>query len=191
MRKPVEREHVVARCLFPPTTKAAAAFVFVDACSDCNRGISSDEEDLRNFCSMAGEGTPEAKELFFGAVVRSLQRQPQGRGALSRIWEKMHKDGGLNRYRLSANEATFRALRKIVRGLMYAHFSEVIGDDRVEVKVCPYTIPEEIAVKEEHMHVIHDAVFRYWFVPELPDEGHWFWYLNILQTRNFVAIVYP
>jgi hypothetical protein len=191
MRTLIEREHAVPICLFPPSTRAAAQFVFVDACGVCNRGISSDEEDLRNFCSMAGEATPEAKELFFGPVVRSIHRQPQGRGVLSRICEKMHKDDELNRYRISANEGTFRALRKIVRGLMNAHFSEVIRDDRVEVKACPYTIPEEIAVKEKDMHVIHSAIFRYWMVPALPKDGHWFWYLSILRTRDFVALVYP
>jgi hypothetical protein len=191
MHSRTEREHVVPMCLFPESTRASANFVLVPACRACNREVSGDEEDLRNFCSMAGEDIPEARELFYGSVMRSLKRQPYGRGALARIWGKMNKDDELNRYRISADEGTFRALRKIVRGLTYYDCKEVVRDDRVEVKVCPYAIPPGLDETDAGMHVIHSNVLRYWTVPNLPEDRHSFWFLSILRTRNSIAVVYP
>ena len=189
LRKLVEREHVVPMCLFPPSTRGSAKFVFRDSCTPCNRTVSRDEEDLRNFCAVAGTDFPEAQELFFGPIGRSFKRA-EGKGAFFRMWNMMSRDDTMNRYRIKPGESVFRALNKIVRGLTHYHFNEVIADRRVDIVVCPYEIPPAL-FKDEDSVDVHPSVFRYWHVGQFNRDVHSLWLLKILQNRTFTAMVHP
>jgi hypothetical protein len=188
-RRLVEREHVVPIGIFPISTRSAARFVLRDACSECNRDPSGDEEDLRNFLPLAGIDSKEAKELFDGPMKRAFEKL-KGKGPFTRLIDMMTKDDALDRYRIKPSDAVFRALNKIVRGLTHHHFDEVIAERRVEIVFCPHQIPEEL-IKDSDFTDVHRDVFRYWFVGMHEPEIHSVWLMKLLQDRVFCAMVHP
>lgn len=188
-RSLVEREHVVPIGLFPPSTRPSAKFIFRDACESCNRGVSMDEEDLRNFSAIAGTDFAEAKKLFHGPMKRSFDRL-KGKGPFARMLDMMSKDEELGRYRVNPGQSVFRALNKIVRGLTHHHFGEITAERRVDVVVCPYELPEGL-IKDDDFIEVHPLVFRYWYVGMLEPDVHSMWLMKILQNRVFCAMVHP
>jgi hypothetical protein len=188
-RQLVERDHVVPIGLFPLSTRGAAQFVFRNACASCNRGFSKDEEDLRNFCAVAGTDFPEARELFFGPMARAFNRA-EGAGPFFRMWGMMSRDEELKRYRINPGESVFRALTKVVRGLTHNHFDEVVAEQRVDVAVCPGEIADGLINEDNFIH-LHPLVFSYWYVGFLQPDVHSVWLFKILQNRVFCAMVHP
>lgn len=84
----VEREHVVPRNLFPTSIRNETDFVLVDSCRPCNNSFSSDEEDFRNYCTLAGPENAVVMENFHGPVLRGIRRN-EGRGSGERLFSKL------------------------------------------------------------------------------------------------------
>ena len=189
-RSLVEREHVVPLGLFPVNVRGDTNFVLVDSCSKCNSEFSEHEDDFRNFCTLAGPDNQEARDLFHGQIKRSFARGRHSRAALGKLIEKTFHDPDLKRMRIKPDAYVFFCLRKIVRGLADYNLKEVIGDNRVEVVVCPFKLPKEL-IKPSDFNVLHPTVFEYWFSPELDRHVHSLWVLRILETRVFVGLVHP
>jgi hypothetical protein len=184
----VTREHVVPICLFPASTRGSAKFVLIPSCEKCNGLFSTHEDDFRNFCAVAGKDTPEARELFYGPVSKSMDRPGHGKGTLNRLYSKMVEVEEMpGRHRIYPDDSVHFILRKIVRGLTFKHFGKIVADDCVDVIVLVYKIPEEFD-KDEVYTTIHPDVCQY-FCDQVDEDHHSVWILKLLHTRIFVGVV--
>lgn len=188
--KETEREHAVPINLFPDSIRSDARFVLVSACGDCNRSFSKDEEDFRNYCTLAGPANSAATENFHGPVRRGIRRH-DGRGSGERLFNKIQmteRDTGPE-FRILPDDAVFRVVRKISRGLAYAHWNEVIPDYRVQAESFG-SIPAILADFDEGFNQVHPSTFRYWFDRDLSGQMHSGWFFSIYRTRNFVVRIF-
>ena len=153
---PTELQHAVPDVMAPAPLRRECQWVFVRACSRCNRQFSADESDFRDFCVLAGSVGDNAVRdaLFFGPLKRNWERSDgKGKGALRRILEKIQTPDGKSpssqddlltvptEVRIVPNDKMFRIVRKIVRGLYFNHITakrgvpQVLSERRIRV-VC-------------------------------------------------------
>lgn len=165
-RGDIEREHVIAGCLYP-ASKAASRVqrITISACSACNHSWEDDEPHFRNVILMAGDSNSTTQELWPRAV-RSF-RQSDGPRRLLDVWHVVEpiQVEGIERLMIfpGRDERVLRVVRKIVRGLSYFHgLGKVVEDDHVLVDIMKYRLPEEFVASVEFQHREPD-VFLYWF----------------------------
>jgi hypothetical protein len=185
-----DTEHVVHRGLFPKGYRGGVEFVRVRSCKDCNNSVSADEDDFRNFCVLAGEKNEAKHELFYGPMSRYWNR-PEGKGSLARAFSKMQMAAPVDhtRTRIFADQGVFRVARKIVRGLYYHHFRDVLPERYVELTVLYDGFPDEIKRAPE-WRALNPQVFRYGFVVNDDEPGvHSGWAIEIYEAVAFVANV--
>ena len=131
-----ECEHVVPESFALEELRDSCQWVCVRACSRCNRGFSADESDFRGFATVINAlGDTLVKDaMFHGAVSRNWLR-PEGKMAFERLFNMIRKPDGSglsNREELLTvknlgivpDEHIIRAVRKIIRGLYFYHFTE-------------------------------------------------------------------
>lgn len=188
--KRTEREHAVPLNLIPDSIRKDAQFVLIPACRDCNGSFSKDEEDFRNYCTLAGPENSAATENFNGPVRRGIRRH-EGKGSGERLFSKIQvtEHDGQPEFRIFPDETMFRIVRKIARGLVYAHWKEVIPDCRVHAETFP-KLHEILDSLEDAFHQVHPSTFRYWFDRDHSGAMHSGWFFSIYRTRNFVVRVF-
>jgi hypothetical protein len=211
---PTEREHAVPECMAPASLKGECQWVFVRACSRCNRQFSADESDFRDFCVLAGSVGDNAVRdaLFYGPLKRNWERSGgKGKGALIRILEKIQTPDGKSPssqddlltvppdVRIVPNEKTFRIVRKIIRGLYFSHFTvkrgvpQVLSERRIRV-VPIFDAPPDFLQEFSDCQTIHRDVFQYGFA-ECGDQGlnlpglDSIWLLDAFKGAVFLVIV--
>jgi len=209
-----EEEHAVPECMAPAHLKSKCRWVFVRACSRCNRQFSADESDFRDFCVLAGSmgDNPVRDALVYGPLKRNWERSDgRGKGALRRILEKVQTPDGKSPssqddlltvptdVRIVPNEKMFRVVRKIVRGLYFSHFTatrgvpQVLSETRIGVVPIFHPLPDFFQEFPE-WRTIHKEVFQYGFAEcgeaglDLPGVDS-LWLLDALKGAVFFVIV--
>ena len=186
----VSREHVVPLGLFAPSIHGSCRFVLIPSCDQCNGAFSKHEDHFRTFCTVASQGTPEAKELFYDPIRRAFDRPVHGVKSLKRLYAGMKESVDQpGRRRIYPNEDVFFILRKIIRGLAFKHLRKVaVSDADVDVRVLLFEIPDEFN-RAELFNAVHPTVFQYRF--DLCDDGDYqsLWLLKIFETVRFVGAI--
>lgn len=85
------------------------------------------------------------------------------------------------------DDGVFRVIRKIVRGLAYHHWSEVIPDSLFYAEIFKYVMPRVVDEFEQGFNQVHPATFRYWCEKDETGMTHVGWFLSIYRTRNFIV----
>jgi hypothetical protein len=184
-----DREHVIPKALFHKEARKRAHFILVPTCKPCNASFSADEEDFRNFAVVAGPVNEATNDLFWGPMQRAWEDVPKGLGSLRRLREKMKvtEPPDVPGTRVYPDARVMRVIRKMVRGLAYYHSKLILPDERIEVDILWYPIPEEYN-EGPQWFVIEPHVCRYARIDEnMGDEVHSAWILEIYQTRRFIA----
>jgi hypothetical protein len=185
-----ECEHVVPESFALEELRDSCQWVCVRACSRCNRGFSADESDFRGFATLINApGETLLKDAMFqGPVWRNWQR-PEGRGALERTLAMIRKPDGsglssrdelltVKNLGIVPDVHVIRAVRKIIRGLYFHHFTatrgfpQVIPESQVWVRqICDWSQDDINTLYQcPTLRVIHPAVFVYTFI-ECDDAG--------------------
>lgn len=102
------------------------------ACSTCNNGASSEDEDLRFFISaQVGKQTPDSAALWDDGAHKSIKRKTKLRKALLATVRdvEMADDQGnrVNRLAFEAPVRTYQAVfERITRGLYFFHTGRIL-----------------------------------------------------------------
>ncbi|MER8506354.1 MULTISPECIES: hypothetical protein [unclassified Mesorhizobium] len=188
------REHVVPKCLYPPS-KATSKFqrIIIAACSECNNGTADDDAHFRNVILVAGDATDAVNEIWHGAARRAFA-EVDGKRRLKDLFALMKPapDAGPDRYRIypADDERILRIVRKVVRGLSKHHgLPSPIKDHQVFADVMRFAIPGEI-LGAMHFESAEPDIFdyRYLLLSE-PSYTQSIWVLRFFQRTSFVAMV--
>lgn len=133
VRNASTRDHVLAKCLFPPPRPAN--LITVPCCGVCNREKSTDDDFLRDYLTVdfAGNSSPTAEMIFQGKVRRSISRNSSevARSILKNARnEPLYTGGGVYLGDVVfAPLEEFRFVRlfsQIVRGLYFHYMGKLI-----------------------------------------------------------------
>jgi hypothetical protein len=133
------KEEATTKDHIPPKGIFAKPFpknlITVPACSKCNNGASGDDEAFRTDLSLhVGADTPETQKLWKKHVLKTFYRQPKLRQQRINDLKPMYlKSPGDIIYKPSYvghwdSKAHDFVIERIIRGLYYYHFKEVLGD---------------------------------------------------------------
>jgi hypothetical protein len=132
------RDHIPPRCIFP--IPRPADVITVPACEECNKSTSQLDEEFRVFINLfVGKTSPRSEHLWKShtlSTVRSNRRLLQKAlnsflpGYVTSKHGIILNERGLVVWDDSSNPV----LEKIVRGLYFHHFKEILGS-RVEVMI--------------------------------------------------------
>ncbi len=190
IRAELEREHVVAACLYPASRSTSKVQrITIPACPRCNRSWADDEAHFRNIVLMAGESNHASSELWPKAV-RSFDQidGPRRLRDIRRLMEPTEV-AGVERWRVypGRDDRVLRVVRKIIRGLSYFHGLGIVRtDERVWADVMKFRIPDELAVEFRHRE---PDIFQYWFESYHTGEFRSVWYLKFFERLTFIASV--
>jgi hypothetical protein len=127
-------DHVPPRGLFLPPLPSN--LIAVPACVACNNGASVDDERFRNFVSLTvGTGTPARRALWDNKALKSIRRNRKEHRPLIRSMRDVDLRSPNGLYLGRATRCAFEAaphdsgIRRIVRGLYWHHYHEVLGND--------------------------------------------------------------
>ena len=191
---PLEREHVVPACLYPPSkANSKVQRLTVPACRSCNNGWSDDEAHFRTVLVLAGD-PPNAPrhELWQEKVVPSFD-EPDARRRLDdiiSIMKTLPVDGEERQKIYPADDPrVLRVIKKIVRGLSHYHrLGSPIGDAEVWADILRYQVPSEALSRMAHHHREADIV-EYAFEAPSAEGVRSSWLLTFFQQVTFVGMV--
>ena len=164
------RDHIPPRGIFP---RPRPDLITVPACLRCNRDISKIEEAFRVYLSLRiGVNNETTSNLWNNEAMRTLRHNPSLRKRIVRAMRPIsvrspagiilaEKIGGL-----WPPESHDPVIEKIIRGLYFHHYREVLGD-RVEIKVHWLRTSEDL---ENWTRRIDSTLEQLW--TELPGAGN-------------------
>jgi len=195
------REHIPSKQLFKGTSDKP--LITVPSCLSCNKSFQKDEDFFRQFyASMLMDRSPEAKKLMDGEVSRSILRTPAlGRQMFSQMKlvdaytrSGLYK-GKMTMYSISDSDKVRinRVVNKIIKGLFFHEFSQILPEEWV-IKIVWITPKiekeqklDEMA-KEPRWKVIKEDTFAYW-VNNVPKTFQSIWLLDFFKIPLFYVLV--
>lgn len=167
--KATTRDHVPPKGIFLPPRPN---LITVPACHECNQGASKDDENFRAFVSMHGYGNShKAEKLFWDRTVPRLRRNPKFRtDILSKIEPVNMISGKIFIGRAFRgkwdSEVHHRVIERIMRGLYFHHFREILGDCfKVNTQWLKWeSLKEFDFIKQMKLCVIDQEQFTYLYV---------------------------
>lgn len=178
---PTTRDHVPPKGIFPPPRPSD--LVTIPACTSCNQSASETDERFRAYLSLhVGVDTPTTRQLWDPAL-RSIRRKRSLRqrllADLERVWTRTSSGIITGRaYRgLWDSEAHDTTIERVIRGLYFHHYGEVLGS-RANVRAQWYRrlTPEILEVTEDSDHrSIGDGQFVYRYGRAMDSPLHSVW----------------
>ena len=201
LEKADTKEHIPAKQLFKGISDKN--LITVPSCKKCNGGFQKDEDFFRQFwASFFIERSTEAKRAMENEVSRSIKRKP----ALG--WQMFKQMKPVNRFSNTGEylgKATLinitesdrarinRVVDKIIRGLFFEEFKQIIPKDWL-VTIHWITPQMEQEQKLQEMtktmrcKVIKEDTFAYWF-SFVPDTYQSVWILDFFRIPLFYVLV--
>lgn len=182
LREATTRDHVPPRGFFKGLN---GPFVTVPACSQCNNGASSDDEDMRFFVSMqVGKQAPGSAQLWDGAALKSVKRKRSLRQqVIGAAREVSVTDAQGQRVVRLAVEVPARlydtVFGRTTRGLYFHHTGSLLRPG-VTVQVRPLTSAPALEVLEPLVEQqVADGALTYWYgvAAEEPNSSLWLYRL--------------
>lgn len=138
VRSATTRDHVPPKNLFPKPRPQD--LITVPACAHCNNGSSVEDEDFRTYLSLQiGKQTDLTNKLWLQSK-KSLERRTAMRQAFIESIKSLDLTLHLESEGCMAFEVPERiynvVFERVVRGLYYHHFNEILGE-AVKVSVVP------------------------------------------------------
>lgn len=108
--------------------------IIVDACNNCNKGFSKDEEFVRTIIAARATFDATGKQLWRGPVKRSFGRNPKFKTTIGKLVGNIEIEksgiylGTVPALLLGEDEMkrVRRIIQKIVKGLFRHHFDEIL-----------------------------------------------------------------
>jgi hypothetical protein len=168
IRPATTHDHVPAKGLFKGLE---AQLITVPACSTCNNGSSSDDEDLRFFISVQiGKQTPGSAKLWNDGAHKSIKRKTKLREAViasTRTIETLDNEGNcVERLAFEAPVRTYQSVfERTTRGLFFFHMGRILSPDTLVVVDMLEGYPEvetpEIQALTKHSIAGDACVYRF------------------------------
>jgi hypothetical protein len=164
------KDHIPPKGIFP---KPRPELITVPACLRCNRGTSRIEETFRVYLSLrVGVNNDATSNLWNNEAMRTLRHNPRLRNRIIRSTRPISvrspagiiladRIGGL-----WPPEAHDPVIEKIIRGLYFYHYREILGA-RVEIKIHWLRTSEDL---ESWTRRIDSSLEQLW--TELPGAGN-------------------
>lgn len=178
IRPATTHDHVPPKGLFKGLE---AQLITVPACSICNNGSSSDDEDLRFFISaQIGKQTSGSAKLWEDGAHKSIKRKAKLRApfmASIREVEKLDNHGNsVVRLAFEAPVRTYQSVfERTTRGLFFFHMGRILSPDTLVVVDLLEGRPEletpEIQALTKHS--IAGEACVYWFGVDEADSSFW------------------
>lgn len=188
-RKATTRDHIPPKCLYPESVRPGLNLITVPSCLECNNELSDDEEHFRNLI-VTGGGRNLVVDQLFKKVLRGLERAKSNyklKDLLAAMQKRQLKmqDGRIHdQYLIYPDNAFWRVMSKIGRGLFYYHMHYPLPSDyKVESKKLDVMVPPGLWDAPDCYHR-HAHIFRYGYTT-IENKKGWFWIINLLKTRNF------
>ncbi len=195
------REHIPAKNFFKDIPNKS--LITVPTCRMCNVSFQKDEDFFRQFyVSMLQDRSAEAKKLMDGEITRSILRAPAlGQQMFSQmklvdVYTKAGAyKGKMTMYSVSDSDRTRidRVVDKIVKGLFYHEFGQVIPEDWVikNIWITPKVEKDQgldEMAKKPLWRVIKEDTFAYW-VNYVPETFQSVWILDFFKIPLFYVLV--
>lgn len=188
------REHVVPRCLYPPS-KATSRFqrIVIPACAACNNGTADEDAHFRNVLLLSGETTQAVAEIWEGSVRRAFA-QVDGQKRASDLLKMMEAapEPIEDRYKIypARDERVLKIIRKVVRGLCYHHkLLSAVDEGRVTADVLKFSVPEYFISEMKYYHAEEDILEYFIYMMPEDSDYHSVWFLKFFERTIFIAIV--
>ena len=178
LRQATTRDHVPPRGFFKGLE---AQFITVPACSQCNNGASSDDEDMRFFVSMqVGKQALGAAQLWDSAALKSVKRKHSlRRQVVDTAREVAVTDPQGQRVVRLAVEVPARLYNTVfgrtTRGLYFHHTGRLLPP-QVRVQVWPLTSTPDLEVLQPLIQQeVAGGALSYWYgvAAEEPHSSLW------------------
>ena len=195
------KEHIPPKQFFKG--KSDSPLITVPSCKACNTSFQKDEDFFRQFyVSILMDSSSEAKKLMEGEISRSIRRTPAlGRQMFSQMkLVNAYNKSGLYKGKMtmyqvsdSDNIRINRVVTKIIKGLFYHEFGQIIPEDWI-IKVIWITpqVEKELNLaemgKQPYWRVIKADTFAYW-VNYVPKTLQSIWLLDFFQIPLFYVLV--
>ncbi len=158
----VTDDHVPPQSLFPRPRSNQIRLITVPGCYTCNQGSNVDDEDFKVFISLkAGLETPERARLHQSTkrTVRHNQRIRRRLSSANRLYLPSNARSGFSEVAMIpfTSGPISRVLRKVVLGLYFHHFGEVICNVADVSIILPDLLPDS---KTPHLQEITDEIAR-------------------------------
>ena len=195
------KEHIPAKQLFKGISDKN--LITVPSCKKCNSGFQKDEDFFRQFwASFFIERSTEAKRAMENEVSRSIKRKP----ALGWLMFKQMKPvnlfsktgeylGKATLVNITKSDRTRinRVVDKIIRGLFFEEFKQIIPKDwLITIHWITPQIEQEQKLQEMtktmRCKVIKENTFAYWF-SFVPDTYQSVWILDFFRIPLFYVFV--
>jgi hypothetical protein len=189
-----DKEHVIPRCLYPKIATADSQSkdqrLTIPACRDCNASWSADEPHFRNVLILAGEPNAPRRLLWETTVRRSFAELdgPSRVRDLIALMRPAEELAGRFKIYPAEDERVIRVLHKIIRGLAFHHFGEVIDDGRVWADVLREPISDG-ALADIEYDSRDPEIFQCWFDRHDDPKFHSVWVLNFYRRVTFAGVI--
>lgn len=166
-RAATTQDHVPPKGFFKGSK--VSDLVTVPACSTCNNGASSDDEDMRFYISMQiGKYPPEASNLWEQGARKSIQRKASLRNHVlgtAREMKVFSKDkGAVERIAVEVPASLYDTVfSRTVRGLYFHHTARILGPN-CQTQVSPLiSQPDDPFIWQLHFNEIGGQACKYWY----------------------------
>ncbi len=188
IREAKSRDHIPPKGIFLPPRPS---LITVPACDKCNQGSSKDDEKFRAYLSMHSySSSPIAKRLFWEHTIPRLSRNPKFAHDILNETEPINLISG-NIFLGKAFSSKWdsgvhdRVIEKIVRGLYFHHFKEILGK-YYSVKTHWFKldkINDFNFIKQMKLCVIHKDQFAYKYVRTKNKPFVSIWFFNFFNSH--------
>lgn len=195
------REHIPAKQFFKGIPDKS--LITVPSCKACNKGFQKDEDFFRQFfVSMLIDKSSRAKEMMDSEISRSIKRAP----ALgSQMFSQMQLVNAYTKSGIYLGQKTMysisdsdrervkRVVKKIVQGLFFHEFVQLLPEDWT-VKIIWITPKNEVELKLGGLakilkwNVIKEDTFAYG-VNSVPDTHQSMWIIDFFKVPLFYVLV--
>ena len=129
IRPATTRDHIPPKCVFPEPRPVD--LITVPACEECNKSTASIDEEFRVFVNLfVGKKSPEAERLW---RLRTLSTVKSNRRLLNKAISAFQPGYVTPKHKIILwDDSPHRIFEKMVRGLYFHHFNEVLAD-RVDI----------------------------------------------------------
>ncbi len=181
LRPATTQDHVPPKCLFKGLS--TKQLITVPACSTCNNGASSDDEDLRFYISLqVGKRTIESAALWDQGAHKSIKRKTRLRMSVidtMRDLQTIDTNGKpISRLAVNVPIRTYQTVfERTTRGLYFFHTATILPSN-IPVIVTPLnSIPDlngsDFCAFKQHSIGEDACVYRFGIAEEQPNNSIW------------------
>lgn len=160
-------DHIPPKCLFPKPRPSD--LITIPACLECNKSTETLDEEFRVFVNVfVGKQTPESKLLWESQTLPTVQHN---RKLLQKVKSSFQPGYITSKGGIILGEADLvvwddspnQVIEKMIRGLYFYHFDEILADRAVIVvdQVKELTMEKVECVKSLSCNCIADGQFMY------------------------------